>query len=222
MQSFYQHYYKKYIQALQNAADKADRWLSTAFSSLCAHMLLTCLITSCLTRLILLVWMLRAQLTKAYQTAAVLFEVLKAVNVSQKIELDQSVSATSVLLLWWIIAFSAFFFLLSYRNCFVSSTTTIKKIHCHCYLEKWLCSFSCCNCCRFWKLINKSRKRRSCISLSISSRSIPTVRIRLLCSFLRFPSWSSYHTSGMLRWLQYDLRHVWFLYVDTSRFSRSS
>ncbi|CDY12867.1 BnaA09g14070D [Brassica napus] len=26
MQSFYQHYYKKYIQALQNAADKADRY----------------------------------------------------------------------------------------------------------------------------------------------------------------------------------------------------
>ncbi|KAF3545724.1 hypothetical protein DY000_02010615 [Brassica cretica] len=25
MQSFYQHYYKKYIQALQNAADKANR-----------------------------------------------------------------------------------------------------------------------------------------------------------------------------------------------------
>ncbi|XP_021770962.1 uncharacterized protein LOC110735118 isoform X3 [Chenopodium quinoa] len=25
MQSFYQHYYKKYIQALQNVADKADR-----------------------------------------------------------------------------------------------------------------------------------------------------------------------------------------------------
>lgn len=27
MQSFYQHYYKKYIQALQNAAEKADRWV---------------------------------------------------------------------------------------------------------------------------------------------------------------------------------------------------
>lgn len=25
MQSFYQHYYRKYIQALQNAADKEDR-----------------------------------------------------------------------------------------------------------------------------------------------------------------------------------------------------
>ena len=31
MQSFYQHYYKKYIQALQNAADKADRSVSSSF-----------------------------------------------------------------------------------------------------------------------------------------------------------------------------------------------
>ncbi|CAN6828404.1 unnamed protein product [Brassica oleracea] len=57
MQSFYQHYYKKYIQALQNAADKANR----------------------------------AQLTKAYQTANVLFEVLKAVYLTQSIKVDQKV-----------------------------------------------------------------------------------------------------------------------------------
>ncbi|XP_074292590.1 callose synthase 3-like [Silene latifolia] len=60
MQSFYQHYYKKYIQALQNAADKADR----------------------------------AQLTKAYQTANVLFEVLKAVNLTQSMEVDPQVLDT--------------------------------------------------------------------------------------------------------------------------------
>ncbi|GKV47284.1 hypothetical protein SLEP1_g54197 [Rubroshorea leprosula] len=57
MQSFYQDYYKKNIQTLQNAADKADR----------------------------------AQLTKAYQTATVLYEVLKAVNLRQSMEVDQEI-----------------------------------------------------------------------------------------------------------------------------------
>lgn len=42
MQSFYQHYYKKYIQALQSAADKADRYV---FLSACGVLVNYCIFT---------------------------------------------------------------------------------------------------------------------------------------------------------------------------------
>ncbi|XP_072071701.1 callose synthase 3-like isoform X9 [Arachis hypogaea] len=60
LQSFYQHYYQKYIQALQNAGDKADR----------------------------------ESISKAYQTANIIFEVLKAVNTTQDMELNREILET--------------------------------------------------------------------------------------------------------------------------------
>ncbi|GJV43514.1 callose synthase 3 [Tanacetum coccineum] len=56
IQSFYRHYQRKYIQAVQTSADKGD-------------------------------WQV-AQLTKAYQTASILSEVLTAVNDAEAIEID--------------------------------------------------------------------------------------------------------------------------------------
>jgi hypothetical protein len=108
LQSFYQLYYKKYIQALQKVAGKADRSASSSFILLLYdspirrsiyiyiyiyinnHKIITEPIDQCIPRV---------RLTKAYQTAAVLFEVLnKAISVSWNIKADQQASLPPFLL----------------------------------------------------------------------------------------------------------------------------
>ena len=76
MQSFYQHYNKTYIQPLVDAADKADRYV---FTSICVLYLLESIFL-CLSFIHLynFCFACSAQLKKAYQTDAVLLEVLKS------------------------------------------------------------------------------------------------------------------------------------------------
>lgn len=72
---------------------------------------------------------IRAQLTKAYQTAAVLFEVLKAVNVSQKIEVDQSVTTIAFLAISVLVARSSFSFIPFSHNTTVNRPLQILETH---------------------------------------------------------------------------------------------
>ena len=63
-----------------------------------------------------------ALLTKAYQTAAVLFEVLKAVNVSQSVEVDQAVLDFTSFLLCSPSSFISLLFHAFFANCNFSSS----------------------------------------------------------------------------------------------------
>ena len=86
MERFYREYYKKYIRALQNGADKADRW-EICSVGLTFHG--TFFVADDLLHLPshALDW-LSALLAESYQTAATLFEVSKAVMISESAEVD--------------------------------------------------------------------------------------------------------------------------------------